>query len=90
MLGTSIDSTIILQEPIRLFYALPYLCGLWLLSIFVNMIYYEIKYYNGAGEDYLRYGKYGMLKNYYTRLILNIPMEIEVRACCLTKYWYEI
>ena len=64
--------------------------GIVILQLFVKMIIYEIEFYNGAGEDFLKFGKDTMMRNYYTRLILRIPMEVKVYPCCLTKYWYEI
>lgn len=36
------------------------IAGIFVISKFFWMTIYEIKYYKGAGEDYIRYGK-----NYY-------------------------
>lgn len=57
MLGIPVDDTVILKEPIRLWQAFWLLCGFWVLNYLTDMIYYEIKYYNGAGDDFLLKGK---------------------------------
>lgn len=56
MLGVETNDIIILQEPFRLFQAFWILAGFRLLDVLGRMIYYDIKYYNNAGEDYLSYG----------------------------------
>lgn len=46
-----------IQEPYRLFTAFWIIAGLWADSKILWMVIYEIKYYQGAGLDYLDYGK---------------------------------
>ena len=46
-----------LAEPYRLIHGFFILCGFWMIGKLIWMVIYEIKYYDGAGEDYLNYGK---------------------------------
>ena len=55
MLGIPTNDAIILQEPIRLWYAFWVLCGFYMLNFLTDMIYYEIKY--KMGEEFLNYGR---------------------------------
>lgn len=64
MLGIETHPEIILKEPVRLMHAFFILCGFRVMQIFIDMIWYDIKLYKYAGEDYLRYGKHYPIRLY--------------------------
>jgi hypothetical protein len=68
MLGMPIDDTIILKEPIRLFYAFWIMCGFYMMNYLIDVIYCEYKY--KLGDECLHHGKKyvkNLVKNGYKK-----------------------
>lgn len=80
----------ILSSPERIAMVFGLGAGFKLIQLLVSLIIYDLKYYNGAGEDFLEFGKEDMLRNYYTRLILSIPKKVKTSDYDTEQYFYMI
>jgi hypothetical protein len=57
MLGIPVNDTIILQEPLRLWFAFWILGGFYLIDKLYMMCYFDWHYYKDAGWDYMMHNK---------------------------------